>query len=658
MNLTLPPVKEKEPSTEKVQFLRINFADQKLPTFKENKSAGITYYGEKNDYPEKLLYLYNKSPKHNAIVTKRAKFINGKECKIEGHPELETNWNKHDTLQQFKYKIELDDEIFGGFAVEVLYDNANKPHYYHINFGKVRTLDHESYEYWPDGSKTKKKDIVKYDAYDPKNIQMDTDPESPTFGQKKRQIIYIRQYRADLGVYPLPSYIGALQYIEIDTRIANFHLNNISNGFTGGTLIQFFKGEPTPEEARETKRRFKGQYGGDDANEAGGIVIQFNNAGETPATITPLTPNELDKQFLMLNDHVQQEIFVGHGVNYPPLFGVTVSDGGIGRIDMAEAYEVYYKDSIETKQEEMDRFIERLLKDMGIVANVQTTKLDPYGKDWITLFEKGLVAPEVVQEKLGLPINQLPQLSATQKLNEAINSLSPLVANKVLNELSTNEVRSLAALPPIPGGDNKSQPAVNTGFSLTDDEIKMWNESDIEIFAQFGEPESDYEYLKFSFAELNEKEVKIMTAINSNEKVTVDQISQATKIDTSEVETILESLDAKNKIKWTGNKIRITDAGRNDINKVGGFDNLALKYKYALAPEAPDLKPGGKSRPFCIKLMELSRLYTREDIDKLSTILGYDVWRRRGGWYHNPETDVNEPHCRHTWRQVVVRKKQ
>lgn len=608
--IDLPPVQEKPEVKESVRFLRINFADQKLPTFKENKSAGITYYGKDNNFPEQLIDLYNRSPKHNAILTKRAKFINGKECKIEGHPELETNWNKHDTLQQFKYKIELDDEIFGGFAVEVLYDNLNKPHYYHINFGKVRTLDHESYQYWPDGAKTKKKDIVHYDAYDPKNIQVDSDPESPTFGQKKRQIIYIRQYRADLGVYPLPAYIGAKPYIEIDTRIANFHLNNISNGFVGGTLIQFFQGPPTPEELRETKRRFKGEYQGDDSREAGGIVLNFNNKGDDPAIITPLASNELDKQFLMLNEHVQQEIFVGHGVNYPPLFGVTVSDGGIGRIDMAEAYEVYYKDSIESKQEEMDRFIERLLKDKGIVTQVQTQKLDPYGKDWILLYDKQLVTKQIVQEKLGLPIE--PE----------------------------------APVQPVP-----------QEFALTEDEVSKWNDNDIEVFARFGEPESDYEYLKFSFADLNEKEVKIMSAVNSNEKATVAEISEATKIDVSEVEKILESLDAKNKINWTDNKISITDAGRGAIEDVGGFDNLVLKYKYALDPDAPKLRPGGQSRPFCKKLTELGRLYTREDIDKMSAILNYNVWLRRGGWYHDPEKDVNLPHCRHEWQQVVVRRK-
>ena len=41
----------------------------------------------------------------------------------------------------------------------------------------------------------------------------------------------------------------------------------------------------------------------------------------------------------------------------------------------------------------------------------------------------------------------------SSKVNDAINSLSPLVANKVLENMTINEVRALASLPPIEGGD-------------------------------------------------------------------------------------------------------------------------------------------------------------------------------------------------------------
>ncbi len=39
------------------------------------------------------------------------------------------------------------------------------------------------------------------------------------------------------------------------------------------------------------------------------------------------------------------------------------------------------------------------------------------------------------------------------KTSDALNSLSPLVATKVLEQMTINEVRALASLPPIEGGD-------------------------------------------------------------------------------------------------------------------------------------------------------------------------------------------------------------
>jgi len=52
------------------------------------------------------------------------------------------------------------------------------------------------------------------------------------------------------------------------------------------------------------------------------------------------------------------------------------------------------------------------------------------------------------------------------------------------------------------------------------------------------------------------------------------------------------------------------------------------------------------SRPFCKKMMELNRYYSRKDIEEISERLGYSVWDRKGG-----------DDCRHRWvSNIVVRK--
>jgi len=63
--------------------IKLNFADVKLPEIK--KAPGkIPYlkFGEENKFPESLLYLFNKSAKHNAIVVGKSNYIigNGLHC--------------------------------------------------------------------------------------------------------------------------------------------------------------------------------------------------------------------------------------------------------------------------------------------------------------------------------------------------------------------------------------------------------------------------------------------------------------------------------------------------------------------------------------------------------------------------------------------------
>jgi len=272
------------------------------------------------------------------------------------------------------------------------------------------------------------------------------------------------------------------------------------------------------------------------------------------------------------------------------------------------------------------------LQAMGEAGKVETVRFEPIEQDVTQLFTAGVIDRNEVRVKMGLPEEQAP--SGNDALINAISSLSPLVANKVLNELSINEIRSLVGLPPVVGGEGKSTAtAFNAETSSLDEHIA--------IYAQFGDDETHFE-----FEELTQKESKVIAAIKDNEKPNVKNISELTKIPEKEVEEILKVLDQKGKVSYTNKAIKITDTN---------IETLVVRYRYDVRADAPALR--GQSREFCQRLMKLGKLYSREDIDKLSTILGYDVWKRRGGWYHNPNTDVNEPACRHEWRQVIVRRK-
>jgi hypothetical protein len=77
--------------------------------------------------------------------------------------------------------------------------------------------------------------------------------------------------------------------------------------------------------------------------------------------------------------------------------------------------------------------------------------------------------------------------------------------------------------------------------------------------------------------------------------------------------------------------------------------SVFVKYSYEWKEDVPESErdtPDFPSRPFCKKLMELDRLYTRSDIENMSMHLGYSVFDRFGG-----------DDCCHRWvRQTVVKK--
>ena len=98
---------------------------------------------------------------------------------------------------------------------------------------------------------------------------------------------------------------------------------------------------------------------------------------------------------------------------------------------------------------------------------------------------------------------------------------------------------------------------------------------------------------------------------------------------------------------------KVTNLGKRLTSK----DTLEfeVRFKYALRSPTPPLE--GKSREFCVKLMDLNRLYSREEIETISTRVDRNVWNYRGGYWTNADTRVTTPYCRHIWNQQLIVKK-
>src|SRR5690242_10014979 len=109
-------MKEKKKPNGNVVIIKMN--EHKVPQFREVRGEDFIFFGRNNDYPEYLLKLYDRSAKHNAIINQKAFYIfGGGSIACADYKVNEDSETLNDVLK----KVILDYELFGGFAVEVIW---------------------------------------------------------------------------------------------------------------------------------------------------------------------------------------------------------------------------------------------------------------------------------------------------------------------------------------------------------------------------------------------------------------------------------------------------------------------------------------------------------------------------------------------------------
>jgi len=150
-------------------------------------------------------------------------------------------------------------------------------------------------------------------------------------------------------------------------------------------------------------------------------------------------------------------------------------------------------------------------------------------------------------------------------------------------------------------------------------------------------------------------EKSILDLLIDNPDLPITEISEALSIPQSEVNDLIAELQNAGALD---NEFKPTEDAKQSIQKPE--DETFVVYKYIERPDAPPLKT--QSRPFCIRMMALSRTrrYTLQQLSTLTNDLGQtgiDIFTKRGGWYNNPRTGQITPFCRHIWEMQIVRLK-
>ena len=685
--------------------------EHKVPVMLENKAGKYITYGAFNEYPYYLLDNYRRSSKHNAIVNGKVNYIvgggwqPGEKMTVEQqarYAKFFDGLSEHDDLNDITEKLVLDLELFNGFAVAVTWNKMGTiAKMEHIPFEKIRVdKDERMFQVadWYDDAMVqlypKIGDVEKIPAFDADN-------------RIGKQLFYYRVYAAGVKSYPLPEYMGGLAWIEADVQVANFHNNNLRNNFWGGYLINFNNGIPTPEEQGDIERQIKRKFSGTD--NAGRFVVTFNDDVSKAPTLEPLTPSDMDKQFEILNKAIQSEIFISHRVVNPMLFGVKTEGQLGGRQELVEAYELFKATYVNDRV----RKVERMINYLGSFNGVEGMELIPVEPITERLSEQALLTimtPEELREKAGLPAleKQPADVVGPNPQPDEVPQTPVVMGNDNIKKLSGREYQNLMRIVRHYAQEKitleMARTMLSAGFGLTAEEVNtllgvqeqafsepMWGEEDTEdygwgeeefkvlevVASKFGSSSDDYvvmhskpmrfdtdldDQVRQAFAELGEEEKELDEKIEKyrkkNRDASVEEMAKEFGVSKAKVAKRVAYLITKDRYPIARAVDQIAEQGLPKNIKEVAEPVLEVRYKYSWAAGFSN-KDKRTSREFCKVMLDLAdqgKVYTRDDIDGISNIMGYSVWNRRGGWYHTA-SGVNRPQCRHIWeQQLVIRK--
>jgi hypothetical protein len=648
----------------------LTFAEAKQPEYREKKGVGYIEFGDKNDYPNYLLSLYNKSAKHNAIVKGKVNYITGngwatKEEDVKAE-EFIKNANPYESLNDVTRKVSIDIEVFGGAYMEIVWSKIGGQiaSISHIDYTKVRS-NKDNTQYWIKDWNDRKAEAEVVLGYN-KDLR------------EGKQILYIKEYRPGLDTYALPGYIGALNYIESDVEVSKHVLGNAQTGFSASKLITLPNGEPTPDEKRNIERRFTERFSGSDGKK---FILSFvQDIAKKPA-VDDLGASDLTKEdFGRVDTMIQQNIFAGHQITTPSLFGILV-EGSLGtRSEIRDGYEVFKNTYVNDKQQYLEGIFNSLAEINGVTTEIYIKPVEPINFE----FSEGIIsqfAPkEWILEKIGVDMTkyQTPVEPTQQGLiNEHLKGMKGREwqnFQRIIRKYNKGEITRDQAIQMLKSGYGLDDEAINTWLGDETYEQRFSDvDSVISMFDEYGEKAENFSVLAtrqvFSadeemqmFAEVVDDTLdkKILSVIATNKNIVAEDIAKALKEDVVVIQERINKLIELEYLKInakTGLPTLLKPL--SEIIDKPIKRTFLIRYAYEWKPEVSYGERDSNahpSRPFCQRVMGLDKFWSRTEIETLSRRLGYSVFDRGGGWWTMPN-GIHSPSCRHRWVSKVVVKK-
>jgi hypothetical protein len=400
-------------------FLNIGAGNLSLPYVNgRHQTTGWIPFGDSNLFPSVLNQLVYSSPLHGSIVDYKTNAVVG------GGIELKTTTTTPQELLEL-YTFEKKSRLKKTVRITTEQLIVHNRVYFKLYFDekmKLTRMENVS----PDKVR-RGRDPQSYFVCDDWSSRIDVMPIKryhPTCTDRCQLFVYEVECLGQEW-YPLPKYTSALNFAYLSGELSYFAKSNIQNSVFPSFAMMFPK-RPQSEEEKNVLRNTIDKMKG--AANSGKAVAFFANSQDQLPKIESIPTNQNDKMFQEASGLNTEQICFAHTID-PILMGVRTT-GSLGSgSDIKQAYIIFEKNVVMPLREQVVDIFNDILRIAKINADFTINNFQ--------------IINETIVEIEG----------DASKTSDALNSLSPLVATKVLEQMTTNEVRALASLPPIPGGD-------------------------------------------------------------------------------------------------------------------------------------------------------------------------------------------------------------
>ena len=564
------------------------------PIEEKDQQKGFVKWGKKNDYPFFINDLVNGSALHGGIVKNKVAYICGGGFDIvSGGAEVQKVLNNSYTDFDFNELVQMSGTDYETYGGHIVKGSWS------MDGSKVVKWEHlniDECRFSPDLN-------VCY-LSDDWSVQLQNEKTNfrtlNVLNLDSKSGSFFMYYKDptkkaknEKGVYPKPPYYSGISAINTDVNLSKYFDALVQSSFSAGTMITMPNGQP---ETQAQADKIINQIKGTSAgvDNAGEIIVNFSDGKDLAPIVQALSGNDLDKRYDVTGKKVMQNIFQAHGITTPSLFG-TIQEGSFNAAESKELYQIWSANYISSRQNSLNWFYNYMLELSGVVGEIKLKDNNPFSK-------------EVEQ----------PQPSQFCAHSHQFN----------------NEELELFA---VFGVDAEQYEVLSSEIIEWETESEMVFNRSNEIFATIGE----------ITASLTDFDRSLLKLLEEGQDATT--IAKALKTDIKTVATTIAKM-VEYKLIGSG---KVTDLGKRLTSK----DELEfeVRFKYVERPGNPPLK--GESRDFCKRLLQLNRLYSRDEIETIGNRVDRNVWSYRGGYWTNADTGITTPYCRHIWSQQLIVKK-